>query len=157
HNSRVTDGCFSPDGRLVATGCEDGTAWIWEAGPGLQRTLRLDSGATNDPTYTVQFSPDGARLLTAGWTAILWDATTGNQITALHIGKQITGLAHRERLHHACFSPDGRRIATASWDQTARVWDAATGTPITPPLQHDRQVWQASFSPDGTILLTASL
>jgi len=148
HNSRVHHGCFSPDGRLVATGCEDGTARIWDASPGQQRTLTLDSGATNDPTYIVQFSLDGARLLTAGWRAIIWDATTG---------KQMVSLAHRERLRYAAFSPDGSRVVTASYDQTARVWNAATGTPITPPLRHDRQVWRASFSPDGTMLVTASL
>jgi WD40 repeat protein len=54
------------------------------------------------------------------------------------------------------FSPDGGRIAAASKDATARVWDVATGNPITPPLQHEKAVRWAVFSPDGRRLLTAS-
>jgi WD40 repeat protein len=56
----------------------------------------------------------------------------------------------------AAFSPDGTRVVTASGDHTARVWDAATGKPLSSPLEHDDTVWTAAFSRDGKLIVTAS-
>jgi WD40 repeat protein len=54
------------------------------------------------------------------------------------------------------FSPDGTRVVTANGDNTAQVWDAATGKPLVPPLQHQGGVLSAVFSPDGTRVVTSS-
>jgi len=40
-------------------------------------------------------------------------------------------------------------VVTASADNTARVWDAATGKPLAPPLAHQEMVTSAAFSPRG--------
>ena len=53
------------------------------------------------------------------------------------------------------FSPDGKYVATASTDNTARVWDAATGKQIF-VLNHDDWVSNVVFSPDGKYVATAS-
>jgi len=50
-------------------------------------------------------------------------------------------LAHQGAVTAAAFSPDGTRVVTASWDNTARVWDARTGKPLTEPLAHQGYVW----------------
>ncbi|HSH17600.1 MAG TPA: tetratricopeptide repeat protein, partial [Verrucomicrobiae bacterium] len=55
------------------------------------------------------------------------------------------------------FSPDGTRIVTASADNTARIWDSATGRPLTEPIRHDDEVTSAVFSPDGRRVVTASV
>ena len=54
------------------------------------------------------------------------------------------------------FSPDGTKVVIASADNTARVWDALTGEPISPPLQHAALAFRAAFSPDGEQVVTAS-
>jgi WD40 repeat protein len=53
------------------------------------------------------------------------------------------------------FSPDGRCIVTGS-DRGARVWDARTGKPLTPPMAHRGRVKTSVFSPDGQRIVTAS-
>jgi WD40 repeat protein len=47
-------------------------------------------------------------------------------------------------------------VATGSHDATARLWDAATGRPLTPSLVHQGPVAAVAFSPDGHLLATAS-
>ncbi len=58
--------------------------------------------------------------------------------------------------HDAVFSPDGTRIATTNDDQTARIWDAATGKLLSTLLGHHGEVLSAAFSPDGTCIVTTS-
>ncbi len=55
------------------------------------------------------------------------------------------------------FSPDGKTVVTGSRaEDGARLWDAATGMPIGPPLRHPIGVIAAAISPDGKSLLTGS-
>src|SRR5262245_66419198 len=48
------------------------------------------------------------------------------------------------------------RVVTASLDNTARLWDAASGKPVGEPMPHEGWVRSAQFSPDGQRLVTAS-
>ena len=50
----------------------------------------------------------------------------------------------------------GTRIATSSDDQTAKIWDAATGDELLTLRGHTNWVFRLVFSPDGTLLATAS-
>ena len=55
-------------------------------------------------------------------------------------------------------SPDGKTIVTGSYDNmwrlgnTARLWDAATGRPLGPPMEHSGAVMSVAFSPDGKVV-----
>ena len=69
----------------------------------------------------------------------------------------VTGaMKHDGEVVSAQFSADGQRVVTASADQTARVWDAATGKALSEPMKHDGAVTSAQFSADGQRVVTAS-
>ena len=54
------------------------------------------------------------------------------------------------------FSPDGQRIVTGSWDQTAKVWEAASGRELLTLKGHSAPIWSVAFSPDGQRIVTGS-
>ena len=78
----------------------------------------------------VEFSRDGAKLMTAGKEAArVWDG---------HTFKPVTGpLKHGGEILFAYLSADGNRALTAGSDRTACVWDAETGK-VAGERQHRR-------------------
>jgi hypothetical protein len=63
---------------------------------------------------------------------------------------------HTGTVSAVAFSPDGRRVVTGSGDNTARLWDAETGKPISEPMRHEAKVYAVAFSPDGKAMMTAT-
>jgi len=47
-------------------------------------------------------------------------------------------------------------VATASYDNTARLWDAATGSERQVLRGHSNSMYSVAFSPDGKLVATAS-
>src|SRR5262249_48889267 len=152
----------SPDGSLLLVATMTGEARIWQATTGTPVGAPLRHRRW---VSCVDFSPDGRLAATASQdkTACVWDAATGRRIAEME---------HKHEVRWAAFSPDGQRLVSASgdfsgWDRDlwepksdptrlgeARVWDVATGRPITAPIRHEGVVQRASFSPDGRFILT---
>src|SRR5439155_1597697 len=65
-------------------------------------------------------------------------------------------MRHDAGVNSAQFGPDGQRVVTASWDETARLWNAASGKPVGEPMKHEEAVNSAQFSPDCQRVVTAS-
>ncbi|MGD0069041.1 MAG: pentapeptide repeat-containing protein [Streptosporangiaceae bacterium] len=98
---------------------------------------------------SVAFSPASTLLaIGRGSHVQLIDAETGKTLRLL------TG--HEDEVNDVAFSPDGSLIATASSDNTARIWEAATGIHRITLRGHSNLVGAVAFSPDGSLIATAS-
>jgi WD40 repeat protein len=155
HRAQVRIAAFSPDGRLVVTASDDGTARVWA--PGLGEDAERAAGRWAG-VGLARLSPDGRRLVTDSsgtgvrrdtFTAHVWDVATGRELSHCAGG-------HTRYLTALAFSPDGERVAAASNDGTARVWEAATGKQVAVLEGHAGGVLDVSFSPDGRLVVTAA-
>lgn len=135
---------FSPDGRLVASGSEDGQLRIWTVEGERVRTIEHE-----DAVSCVAFSPDG-RLVAAAYgdSVRLYAASTGAQLCGFRIyGSPVSALA---------FSPGSSRLVTASGD-ALRFWDVSRD-PLG-KLVHtiaEGGVRTVSFTGDGKTMMTSS-
>lgn len=149
HEQGVDFATFSPDGTRIATASVgDKKVRIWNAVDGSE----LYQISVVAPS--VNFSPDGSELVTAGadFIARLWDATSGKELLPALEG-------HTDEVIYASFSPDGTRIVTAggTLDGTVRLWDAKTHELLaTFSIINNDEVSSASFSPDGKRLVIAA-
>jgi WD40 repeat protein len=166
HDFPVWSVAFSPDGKSLLTGSGDpqtgkGELRLWEVPSG--KPLGGAPLGGGHFAFKTSFSSDGQTVLVLGLGEVrLWKTNGGPNAAAL----TPIELMHPEGAVTAVFSPDGNTVLTGGADGTARLWDAATGKPVGPPLSHippgglppGRQcaVVAAAFSPDGQLVLTGS-
>jgi WD40 repeat protein len=115
--------CFSPDGRYLATGADEGEIRV-RGSPCRSLTNHLPL-----PTFDSVLSPQHAfphlhiyhaqpEYLFAPHHPQIWDIATK------HILSRFEG--HKNRVISLSFSRDGRLIISGSWDNTVRIWDKET-------------------------------
>jgi WD40 repeat protein len=105
-------GDISPDGRLLATGMDDGVR-LWELDSG--RELAFLPVPPTWSNWSVFFQPDGSELLSCGESGLLrWPIhQRSSDRTAVRIGPPRT-VALPVTPHFAFASPDGRTLAVSS-------------------------------------------
>jgi WD40 repeat protein len=112
---------FSAEGHLRALARrKDGTVSIWDV----------------ETKETIATLKEPGEVLKARWfaapTGDLW--ASGEVDGQVHIydhhGKQVACRGHTGAVHWLTFSPDAKRLASASRDDTARLWDVASGEEI---------------------------
>ncbi len=144
---------WSPDGRRLATACQERVAVVWD----VERPVR-PLEVFRDHTEAVEWvawSPDGRRVVTASY-----DHTVRIR-NADGSGKAIV-LPHDSGVISAVFDAAQTRLLSVSLDdRTARVWSlsglwagAAPGEPQM--LRHEDALSAGSFAPDGKTALVVS-
>ncbi|MEJ1932126.1 NB-ARC domain-containing protein [Nostoc sp. NIES-2111] len=144
---RVYSLALSPDGKLLATGDQDGQIHLWQIADGKNL---LTFKAHENWVWTVAFSPDGQTLASGGHDGLvkLWDTQTGNCLKTLD--------KHTGIVWSVNFSPDGQTLASGSQDTSIRLWDVRLGECL--KVLHGQTGWVCSvrFNPNGSILASGS-
>lgn len=156
-NNHAVIPAFSDDDRFVACWCEDQVIRIWDTATG-KLAIILEG---HQPLLTLlQFSPDGSKILGAGFTAepdwpakqcTLWDATTGEQVLNLNRNGE-----PRVRIHQ--FSADGRLVVTGREfpSNAIEIWDIGKGKKLAELRAHANTIGSLALSKDSSRLIAVS-
>ena len=121
---------FSPNGKILASGCSDGSVRLWNADAqqeGLggkigQYLPTLKLNGHKERVNQLAFSPDGKTLLTGSWDGTLraWDTTSGRML--------YTCPGHLEGLRHLA-ATEQTNILTSVCSYPTQViqWDIEKG------------------------------
>lgn len=113
HRGPVHSAAFSPDGRLLVTVSEDGTAIVWDFARRIPlATLTDHSGWVT----TAAFSPDGLQFATGGrdGKVMVYDSKSHKRVTALPCTSPVA---------YVTFTQDSKRLVTCDAKETL-LWDA---------------------------------
>ncbi|MCZ4125140.1 nSTAND1 domain-containing NTPase [Streptomyces sp. H39-S7] len=153
----VTSVAFSPDGRTLAAGNQNGTVSLWSTTDRNRPTpLGPPMTGPGGSVLSVRFGPDGHTLAVGGrdGTVALWNtAEPGHPVP---LGQPLTG--PRGPVHAMAFSPDGRTLAAAGDDRsgTIQLWDVTkpgAPQPMASGIDADtRSVWSLAFAADSRTL-----
>lgn len=161
HAGPVQCVAFSPDGKLLATGCAAGDdragdkrafgeIKVWQAAGGQPvSTLR----GHRDGVLSLAFSPTGETLVTGSqdqtlgvWDVSrgLWDAVMGIRVHTLRVQ---TGAVTCVAFHR-----DGTLLASGSDDRAVRLWSTESWQMQTTINTGRKGACHLAFSPDGKTL-----
>ena len=145
HTKKINVLAFTPNGKMIASGSDDGTIRLWDTSTGTQM-LSIPSRKTN----SLAFSEDGKILASSDPVNIqLWDVGTGRQLKSLK--------AKNDSVNVLAFSTDSNILACGNRDGTIRLRDLSTGNELTTFKGHVDRINALSFSPDGKMLASGSV
>ncbi len=133
---------WSPDGRILATGMQDGSVQLWNMASGT----RSERAGYGSKVIATEWNSSGRYLATAaGSSIVIWDCSArgGDSARPLELN------AHSERLSALRFRPGGSLLVSAAHDRRLLLW--RVGVEDTPTDAHllAEQCTFLRFSRDG--------
>jgi WD40 repeat protein len=147
HRGPINGAVFSPDGRFVLSGGDDGLLKSWNLihpqGVIQPAEFRGHAGAVS----SVAISRDGQLALSSSHdgTARLWRWPSGQEL------RRFDG--HKGAVHRAVFLPDSRRAVSCGQDGTVRLWDVRDGRELRSLDARSGVVLSLAAAPDGHTVL----
>jgi WD40 repeat protein len=146
HERGVYSVAFSPDGKLLASGDEQGMVKLWDMAT-LKEIANFE--AHTQSVVTVAFSPNGELLASSSFDGSfrLW-----------HVESRLFYALEGDdtRVCRIAFSPDGKTLASSWYDGRVRLWDVSTKKFTLSMRHHLEPAWSVAFTPDGKTLLSGS-
>lgn len=148
HPADVQAVAWHPEGRLLATACNDTFVRLLDVTRTGGPLLTIDGHLSS--VTDVAFHPEGNLLASYGWDGMMqiWDAHTGKPVVTARVDPG-------SRL---CFSADGRRLASGVKGEHVILWEVATGREcraLRGPKANRAGPWALGFSMDDRILASA--
>ena len=150
--SRSLSVAFSPDGRYIATGDDEGDMGLWEVSSGTILWWKSLGGKV----ASVAFSSDGRYLAADGVGSsephvVLLDVSSGTEIQRTGVG---ASSSDADRVNSVAFSPDGNYVAIGVDLRWAWLWDLNSDRRNGWGERDASEVYAVAFSPDGRYLAT---
>lgn len=146
HSDWVRSLSWSPSGRHISSGSNDGTILIRNAESGGVEVgpIKMEQGGV----WSLAYSPSGSEIA-SGWsnnTIYIWDTKTGELIVGpiQDLGNVVTSLVWlSDRLYSAS-------------DKFARVFDSKSGV-LLYSFEHNDPLWSVALSPKDNVLACVGL
>jgi len=138
---------FSPDGNLIVTASNDGTARVWDASSRKEvAVLKKHEGAVT----TARFSFDGKQLVTGGadGTIVVWDTAKWEQtgVTMMLPGE----------IYSALIGPNNQYVAaTSQLSEGVRIFDMTSGRMFGPGIDTPSEATTIDLHSNGDRLVVA--